>query len=612
MLEYAPIPEKKSKSTDFITELKAANKNAYKISNVQTRIDKIRAAYSKAVTMYEGETHMFLPAYMFLPNIPSHFYSFDGQLYFHQQPVRSASHFFKSLNCATTSSGIAEREIMRCIHNMIRGASTSLGSTLNHYQAHFCADALSIFNDFYRYFKLFEGNLCFFPLNLMSSNTPSLYLLTNKNWEELFKINNLPVPPKSFAQKLLKQIRTELRYTPGNFRISNTVASNPLRITFLNAQSKYIRFEYDSQMESFITVQEPTGSIHSSLLQKSSSTLPSRRTFNKLTSKTLFSWTSGDFSLINKLALLCANIASEETLTKSLFVVTGSHYAAEIIEHIFAKRLQKNLPLDYSLKNLVTPDGLLRLFSNLLSRDKVILISDCTPLQNEDDIKIFKKLLDGKTVFISDKFFGKITFKNTCPIICFPKSHEELVSLTNLYPCQLLNFPDVRLGTPTFALNTIRCLPQTLALYGLKLLADKHNKTSTTHPPKAPVVVAHDNVLNEFLHSCCCIQEGTFIYGDELYQAYVKFFVKFYGRKPLKQTQFSTQLKATGKFEYKRPHVSRDVPNKWAFMDLTLKPDFADILSTHTMTAEENAFLSSSKKSTNLFLPNSGIKKTAS
>lgn len=85
--------------------------------------------------------------------------------------------------------------------------------------------------------------------------------------------------------------------------------------------------------------------------------------------------------------------------------------------------------------------------------------------------------------------------------------------------------------------------------------------------------VAHDEILSEFLKTFYIIStsDKAFTYADDLYSNYKTFYLNKYGNSPLQLKEFVRKIKLTGKFEYKRPHISRNSPNKWAFMNLKVR-----------------------------------------
>lgn len=65
----------------------------------------------------------------------------------------------------------------------------------------------------------------------------------------------------------------------------------------------------------------------------------------------------------------------------------------------------------------------------------------------------------------------------------------------------------------------------------------------------------------------------------------------------MKKKNFINQIKLSAKYEYKRPHTSRDIPNKYAFMKLTISQGSIDNMAdNNNLSLEELAFFDKIKE----------------
>ena len=132
-----------------------------------------------------------------------------------------------------------------------------------------------------------------------------------------------------------------------------------------------------------------------------------------------------------------------------------------------------------------------------------------------------------------------------------------------------------------------------LPLFGLYLLAEK--KIFHKPFPKKKFLQSStlkDDITNDFLSVCCDYSPNSFIFADTLYNAYTVYYQTVHKSVPLKRTQFVSVLKRHSNLTYKRPHTSRKEPNKYAFIGITLRPNWEEniIASSKALSFEEELF----------------------
>lgn len=521
-----------------------------------------------------------------------HFWLHNDQLYYGRIKINDVKTLFLSTGAAHTPDYQAETTILHILTQLLRELGTSLDSAVNYYHVYYTQEPSPIFSDIYKHFKIYLGELFYFGPSIASSNTIVPFCLSSDNWKYFFTdIIGHPVPTKTFADKLFRLIKKQLLVSDGNFRIQHAPAPTSYYLPYFQTSKNIISLNYNTQLQEFGISSVAIHNIDEKLLWSRNYDLPCPTQISEKLANALYHLTNGNFQLLNKLAILFANIICPEVLSKCLFVISGPPEIKDVFTFLLLEQITDTSE-EYSLKSLTSPKTICELAPLVFSKSNAIILSDCTPIHTDEEVAVIKKIINGTSISTKDKMFRKITLKNTSPVICFPKTHEELISLTNTYPTMVLDFSKTEVCKELTYLENQSWLQLTFPLYGLKLIADSKNGNPLPRTKQIAPIINHDWIINYFLTYCCITPTNQYVYADELYEAYILFFSSHFGSSPLKRLQFVKRLKTSGKYEYKRPHTSSNLPNKYAFTNLALKEDYVSIinsLSSPELSLEENA-----------------------
>ena len=293
----------------------------------------------------------------------------------------------------------------------------------------------------------------------------------------------------------------------------------------------------------------------------------------------LYYITKGNTITLNNFSYLLTAIACPTYATKHIFVITPSMKSTfDVLIEAFTHK--ENAPFIESLKDLIAPANIRRCANCHNTNYGFFFITNISYLHDDSDIKQLKKLISGKNIILKDSFIGKQTYTCSLPIICVPQSHQDIVYLKNNFNCLFL---DMELENLSFnlSLEDFDWLQNTFLLYGLKAkpILKKGNHTHM-------IPISHDTIIEDFVNNCCYATENAhdFVYASDLYDAYLVFYKQNYSGTPLKRIQLVNIFKRIGSFEYKRPHINRNVPNAYAFTNLQLRK--TNSTPQHTKSAE--------------------------
>lgn len=340
-------------------------------------------------------------------------------------------------------------------------------------------------------------------------------------------------------------------------------------------------------------------------------TTPSTSRLPKVTNELiqfLLKLTNGNQQNLINLSLLFANIACPENLTSKLFLITTTkekhveivEYIRGMLDVIFNPEENFYFSQSYPTINKLTAKTYVpSMANNFIQGTKLIVVSKGTTSLTDIQLKTLSKYIKGAKVTATDKLFGSVSFRNLSPIICFSSSHKEVSYLEQNLPCIRIDLDFITsseelpmLSSYTFS-DVCDWLRLSLPLFGLYLLAEK--KIFHKPFPKKKFLQSStlkDDITNDFLSVCCDYSPNSFIFADTLYNAYTVYYQTVHKSVPLKRTQFVSVLKRHSNLTYKRPHTSRKVPNKYAFIGITLRPNWEEniIASSKALSFEEELF----------------------
>lgn len=459
-----------------------------------------------------------------------------------------------------------------------------------------------------KYFSIVKKNLVFH-----NQYVPTSFLfLHDTNISKCFQLMNHPVPPKTLLKKLLRFIKrnAESKELPIDQKLEIICSKYALFI-----QLRHLNFLIYYKNQNFYQEVLPPTIIPQFHFVKCDTSC-------KLTSNIcdfLYKFTNGNLTTLYNLSVVLSNIFSPISLTPKLFIVIAPPKIRLLFITFIEALLENRIAFFNSLKELLASSISSEESIDLLNLEyngiKAIMVSNCKPITDETKIKMFKKMIQYKSVSYNSSILTKVYFTNTVPIICFPKTHTETNFLINNFPHIVLKFDHTdqsnlleqlpnslenigqnsnNIDTLSFTEQELSWLRLTLSLYGLKCLADGTLPPSSGKRSVPKTVIPHDTIISDFINTCCIVSkqaQNQFTYADELYSAYKEFFTFKYGTLFLKRTQFNNKLKLTGNYLYRRPHISRDIPNKYAFTNILLKDDWKDcIKKLRSELIEESAF----------------------
>ena len=302
-----------------------------------------------------------------------------------------------------------------------------------------------------------------------------------------------------------------------------------------------------------------------------------------------------DLGVLQNIAVLFANIASPELLTPKLFLITyAGHISCENACDSFFFMMEAILGNNNGLR-FKTPKNFLQnkytsiLHKSFFSKVKYFLLEKWDDKLNDLQIAELKKYISGGPITYIDNQFGKVTFRNRLPIVCFSNNQNEIANLQNLIPCikiDLCHIEDFIQFYKEYIYNRnnsdLEWLKICLPIYGLFLLAEKKYYKVPFPKKKLVPAISANTTISDFVRICCECKTDSYVYADALYDAYLIYNKRIVKTKPLKRTQLVFELKKISGIVYKRPHISRTEPNKYAFIGLSLAENWQDKINIYS------------------------------
>ncbi len=599
----------------FMELIPVLYKNVSKLQNLKMREENLMLAFSEYYkyhnhtidldNSYKNLINTILP-FSFVAN--NNVYLFINGKYM-PLDYNNLSKIFKFLNLNMSKSLCLEKEIIKHLTQYIKAhpdrkcKSIAQISTYN-------IKYNNGNNSFLNSPLFFEYNKTLYVFNSKEDISSNKFLcISEKNSKDLFKNYNLKYGSKLMVSKSFSNIRN---YISPVFETKK--AENPLYINIiLEKQNKLLTIIYNFKEDIFYFNRNEITSYNNyryfryippnfrienipayynyckgiiSMEEKSLSC-------NKESLLMLWTLCNGNIEILKIWSLLFASIASPELLIEKIFCFSSNldpldlsiHFDI-ILEILFSefdltnKKEQKRIStgiFNNDINKTIKKD-IYELCNEVFTFTKCIY-TKAPSFKNNDEIKRFKKLISGKRITCKDNIVGNINFINSFPILCLCKNHIEYESIQKVLPTLHI---DISFLDNTFFYNFALFLIKNpnlsewlrinLTLYGLTQIYSKPikiNRSNKVNNIKLP----YDDIMTNFITSCCNInlKENVFTYADKLYLTYKDFYISKYGGNPLSQRKFVSTLKLNSSFPYKRPHVSRNQPNKYAFMNLTVK-----------------------------------------
>lgn len=371
-----------------------------------------------------------------------------------------------------------------------------------------------------------------------------------------------------------------LYYTPDN-------SKKPFSVLPLNNQTQSTLFPDTYKEYEFIY---PFIKFHNCTMLS-----PRKPICSNFISDFLYKFTNGNHTTLNNLARLFASMATPEQISNVPFAIFCPQEVRklllETLNILFQSANQEsffyNEALPYpSLKDLSSPKCISSLATIQYSHARSIIITDCSFSKGADShaktSSTIKALLKGNIITHEDKLLGKMSYRNTLPLICFPSDMKELNHLTDNY--KAIGICLNHLSTEYFAddilnnwdANSCDWLNISFTLHGLLLFADSQYSLSKEESFSTQNTVNADTILRAFVKCCCdtTVDKKEFTYADEMHQAYCLFVKKRFSLTPNKRIQMRKKLQAIFGFGYIRPHTSNSKANKYALTGVKLKDNW--------------------------------------
>ncbi len=593
----------------------------------QRTIYDTRFNYDQALKVYVNTHNLPYPPQIFADPLINFVYYNHSAHYVYNKAFSifdNVALFFSSLQLPYSHDLKAETQLLKALENLLKAfndlskAEKLLFKYEEKYNSGFPLSQ----------FFLLENTLCFW---FFDNNVPKCIALTGTLMQSDFVYSwdvwKIGIP-------ILKATKND-NFMP---RFVYSKSSNPYYMC-IKINEQIIAVKYDENTYTFTTYPSTytLSRLYSHMMQRNVSSLleydishlfyhtecnlPLFKTAtvsDKLT-RFLFRLTNGNYQNLIHLSILCANIASPEIITPKLFLVTYHDinsdisipdYFHQILEFIFKPQkmdvISKVFP---TISKLVLKKSIPDLLNTFFHGTKFIILEKGSSSLNENQIKSLSQYIKGTKVTAKEPKIGSCSYRNLCPIICFSKSHKETVYLEQNFPCVKIdlgfidNYEKIETPHPEQHPEVYEWMKIYLPLYGLYLLGER--KFHKQPLPKKQVVTSlasKDSIVNEFLDICCTAEKNEFIYTDCLYDAYTVYYHSVHKSQPLNRAQFVKAVKQVPGLVYKRPHVSRTEPNKYAFIGISLKPDWKSCFTTtvESLSLEEETFKKTLQEITSL------------
>lgn len=284
----------------------------------------------------------------------------------------------------------------------------------------------------------------------------------------------------------------------------------------------------------------------------------------------LYHLTDGDFDTLQSIAKLVAIILRKPYTPHQPITITAKKSSFESIISFLNFLCPAS---NYGFTYLTNKHYLFDLYTLVNNEFGLNIILDSRIPEGITTIKKLKSIFTLKDVEIDLPFmFEPFNIKLNIPHVYLTSSHINTIKMKNLFNSIIIDISAKNLMFPKFTPNVhskvMDWMYHSFSIWGLELLLKNkpHNfdninplgnaskpKNKKTKDEKKP------DVFEEFFNAVCEMDKDYEIPKEELYQAYVVFYKKFYGDEPLKKITFSKRfLEFKPTLEETRPHISRD------------------------------------------------------
>ncbi|MCI6122308.1 hypothetical protein [Blautia obeum] len=561
------------------------NKQA-KSHRKQVLLNQYLEDYSKTLQQYMQKFNM-PSSHIYLENYVQFFSIYKGKLVFSPDPsinLTSIKSAFQKLGLPTTPDCSLEKHLLSLMKKILNSSTTPYEKACNDYLIQYkLPNAIHTFIPYIdKCFYLIDNQLYY-----ISIHNQNIFSINEQNAKELLAPFIIPFPNMPLFKRIIKNAikeglipKYDLKSGPDTF------------CYFLPCKhgNDYYNICYNPDQKLFFS-KENTVQLIQIFYNKKTFPLPQKQPITRELLHFLHVITKGNSTTLNNFAYLLSVIACPNRLSNSLFIISPE--MKQNFDLLIDVILEKDYDPDIiSLKSLIAPNNIRKYLNYHNTTYGFFYIPEITLLYEDSEIKKLKKLINGNSIELKDTLTGSLTYTNTYPIICIPKSHEETVYLKNNFKCIFIDM-DTNVSNYKFNLskNDLNWLQSTLLLFGMQTKPEIKRMRHS-----CDIKIPHDTIIEEFINTCCFYSENKhdFVYANQLYEIYLNFFQQNYQGTPLKRVQLVKSIKRLGSFEYKRPHVSRNVPNAYAFMNLCIRdnciPPLSGTLNTFYSTSNDSTF----------------------
>lgn len=544
-----------------------------KIKNAITELHELGKPYLKNRNIYYAFFHYFENIY----TIMHYFTFFDNCIYFTNnqyvfQPIKNGKNLFSLLQFIPVSEFWDKTYLI--LKNIIKEFPyPPYYEWVKWYKINNNIFRITPFIDTPQYYFVeIENNLYF------KTDGKKLLCITEKSIKEIFKYYKLPLVKESNYKRFFTLMRKTF-----NLKLENEMSNKNITMDF-SYKNHFIKVNYNETKQDFEF--EKKEMLYTTCMVKI-------KEKPKLTNRVvdyLYFISNGKKEMIDKISILFAQSLCNKRVSNKIFLIevdakTSNFLPIFLMELIYGKMIEDHqemveryLLIECKLHYLSNTRKLSNFINLSINQFPFIIMIHSGKISYTDNqMKLLKKFITGKKIRKEDKVVKQITYTNKAPILVFSNNHSFTRFLENNFTCDRLevNISNIEIASGDFLDSSEKeWIKLYLCFLGLQQLYEKESgQVQTLSVTKQKNCVNQDSILHYFLDEFCSLDKNVFTYGDDLYQAYQTFYERTYPNEPLKNRPFIRAIKDTNLFDYKRPHVSRTVPNKMAFMGIKIKKE---------------------------------------
>lgn len=303
----------------------------------------------------------------------------------------------------------------------------------------------------------------------------------------------------------------------------------------------------------------------------------------------------GDIAVVDQLAELVACCCLEIPVKPRLWAITTNHIAAiwNFLNVVFfEERRNASIRMDVSPKKVFGVAGMKSLIENTYRGLPFVQLQASMPaiVLNDVYFRHLKKAITMKSIVVSQRGVGKLTYINRSQWVIFIRQEKELRRYKE-YLGELVEtvaLPNVNISDDTREADVASeiWLTTIFAIYGLTKILE-NRKIVESYDPYA--------LIESFLKETCVIGDNEKCYKDELYEAYRLFLQNRYSMKPIPKGRFHNLISSKSNIQEIRPRTSR-ADNKRGYRGISVELKKAEADSPEIRKAKVVSYLEAINK----------------